>query len=420
MNKNKKARMQTKQGSVLAYSLIILAMMLAIATSISIATLSEKKSASGTEFSMQALQVADSGSQIAFKAIKDAANTTDIKTIFGVPYCDLVLKTNCCDSVKKLIISGDGAAGPMGSHFELSFYDGVPVRLGCDDLKSQISTISSVGVYNNTVRAVGLGVGGNGVDPCIGLPATIPDKTDPTILYKPITGEDGKCWLDRNLGAKSAPSDLTGLTGPANRVGYGWLFQWGRAADGHQYTAWGYKDATTNSSLSKFDANATTSFNSTDTVLPPNDVKFITSSISPSYDWHNPQKLASPTNLWDGSMNNNPCPTGFHVPTGGTDGEWDRLMTAIHINTCSPTCLSTVLASNLKLTAGGFRDRDGKISNTDVYGNYWSSTPMPPPSPEGALGVVFNNNGLYPSSAMINAGQERASGYSVRCIRDNY
>ena len=70
--------MKTKKGSILAYSLIILAMMLAIATSISIATINEKKSASGTEFSMQALQTADDGSQIALKKIKSATTTPGI------------------------------------------------------------------------------------------------------------------------------------------------------------------------------------------------------------------------------------------------------------------------------------------------------------------------------------------------------
>jgi len=55
----RKVCLSTRQGSILAYSLIILAMMLAIATSLSVSTIIEKKSASSTEFSVQSLQTAD-------------------------------------------------------------------------------------------------------------------------------------------------------------------------------------------------------------------------------------------------------------------------------------------------------------------------------------------------------------------------
>ena len=73
--KKNKIKMQTirryffmkNKGSILAYSLIILTMMVAIVATMSISTMLEKKSASSTDFSVQAYATADSGIQLAIK-----------------------------------------------------------------------------------------------------------------------------------------------------------------------------------------------------------------------------------------------------------------------------------------------------------------------------------------------------------------
>ena len=62
----------TKSGSILAFSMIILAMMLTVAVGIASVEMVQKKNASSTQFSVQSYQVADGGSQLALKKINVA------------------------------------------------------------------------------------------------------------------------------------------------------------------------------------------------------------------------------------------------------------------------------------------------------------------------------------------------------------
>lgn len=43
-----------------------------------------------------------------------------------------------------------------------------------------------------------------------------------------MLGPDTRCWLDRNLGASRVANSYD------DSQAYGYLFQWGRANDGHQ------------------------------------------------------------------------------------------------------------------------------------------------------------------------------------------
>ena len=100
-------------------------------------------------------------------------------------------------------------------------------------------------------------------------------------------GADGKCWLDRNLGATQK------ATAYNDTQAYGWYFQWGRDVDGHQIPTSGF-----------------TAINSSSD--SPGHADFITESLSASNDWRIPQN----NNLWQGVNGiNNPCPTGFRLPT---------------------------------------------------------------------------------------------------------
>ena len=222
------------------------------------------------------------------------------------------------------------------------------------------------------------------------------------LAYGIVTGADGKLWLDRNLGATKGAMSIGGvpvISLNSDTAGYGWLFQWGRAADGHQYTAWGGQPSPALSTT----VAATTSFNSTDTVAAPNDLKFITSNFG-NYDWHNPQNLSNPSNLWDGTMNNNPCPPGFHVPS---NGEWTTLK-----STSGITNITNALSSALHITAAGFRIYTGSLQNQGSNVCYWSSTPNSTVS----YNVDIGSNGcVYPSFSQTGY---RSYGYSVRCVHN--
>src|SRR6056297_790033 len=115
----------------------------------------------------------------------------------------------------------------------------------------------------------------------------------PTDVYNPTTG---KIWMDRNLGASQVATSST------DAAAYGDLYQWGRAADGHESRTSG-----TTAALATSDT--------------PGHGDFITSNSSP-YDWRNPQN----DNLWQGvSGTNNPCPSGYRLPT---EAEWEEEVTS--------------------------------------------------------------------------------------------
>ncbi len=194
-----------------------------------------------------------------------------------------------------------------------------------------------------------------------------------SITYGTVLGADGKCWLDRNLGATQVATSST------DTAAYGWLYQWGRLYDGHQITTSG-----------------TTATNSSTDV--PGHANFITED-TPPYDWRVPQNDA----LWQGvSGTNNPCPVGFRLPT---QPEWATLITAAGI-----TNSATAYSSSLKLTVAGFRD----FSNAALYlqgssGYYWSSSPIG----ADAFVIVLASFGVNPGGSNYHA-----IGYSVRCIKE--
>jgi len=199
-------------------------------------------------------------------------------------------------------------------------------------------------------------------------PTPTPNVTNPTT---------GEIWMDRNLGASQVATSST----DANA--YGDLYQWGRAADGHESRT-----------------SATTSTNATSAV--PNDGNawdgfFITVGSSP-YDWLTPQD----DNLWQGvSGTNNPCPSGYRLPT---EAEWEAERTSWSSNNAAGA-----FASPLKLPVAGYRDgSNGTLYTVGSYGFYWSST---------VNGTYASYLNFFSSTAYMNSDY-RALGFSVRCLKD--
>ena len=202
-----------------------------------------------------------------------------------------------------------------------------------------------------------------------------------SVTYGTVLSSTGECWMDRNLGASQVATSST------DYLAYGDLFQWGRADDGHQEITW--TNSTTGSAV-----NGTTSTNA-DT---PGDALFITVGSSP-YDWRSTQDA----NLWNGeSATNNPCPSGWRIPT---ETEWDTERTTDFTSNNA----AGAFGSSLKLPMAGNRKySDGSLTNVGTYGYYWSST-------------VSGTNARYLrfiSSTANMYTNNRAYGYSVRCIKD--
>jgi hypothetical protein len=189
-------------------------------------------------------------------------------------------------------------------------------------------------------------------------------------VYNPTTTE---IWLDRNLGASQVATVFN------DSAAYGDLFQWGRRDDGHQV-----RTSTTTGTLSTTDDTTGNS-------------SFILGS-SPNYDWRSDNN----NNRWNVTpMVNNPCPSGFRVPTEAEftaeKGSW------ISQNPAG------AFASPLKLTvAGGRISSSGSLSSVGSYGNYWSSSI----GGTNSRYLNFSGSDAYVGSLV------RAYGLAVRCIKD--
>ena len=155
-----------------------------------------------------------------------------------------------------------------------------------------------------------------------------------------VTSLTGRVWMDRNLGASRA------ATSSNDAQAFGDLYQWGRAADGHQN-----RNSTT-----------TTTVSSTDQPAPAG--IFILGNELANGDWRSPQN----SNLWQGVNGiNNPCPRGYRLPT---EAEW-----AAEMDSWISDNAAGAFASPLKLPVAGFRGySSGSLNGVGSYGHYWSGT----------------------------------------------
>ena len=187
-----------------------------------------------------------------------------------------------------------------------------------------------------------------------------------------VIGANGVVWMDRNLGATQVATSST------DADSYGDLYQWGRAADGHQI-----RTSPTTTTLSSSDQ--------------PGNVGFIIAPSSP-FDWRSPQNI----DLWQGVNGvNNPCPSGYRLPTetklNAERSSWSSINSA------------GAFASPLKLPVAGYRNgSNGSLGAVGADGYYWSSTV----SSASSRGLFFNS-----SNALFFNGS-RADGFSVRCLKD--
>ncbi len=191
----------------------------------------------------------------------------------------------------------------------------------------------------------------------------------------------GRKWLDRNLGAPNVANAVN------NYQNYGDMFQWGRAADGHQFVT---RTGTANTDM--VGVNTTTELSS---VNNPAHSLFILAPNPPS-DWRSPEN----TSLWQGvNGTNNPCPSGWRIPTRE---EW----AAENITSISDGF------TKLKLTHTSFRGgADGVFSSLATQGHYWTSTVDADLDATRSIRIRYTTS--Y-NAAVAN----RANGLACRCIKD--
>jgi uncharacterized protein (TIGR02145 family) len=207
--------------------------------------------------------------------------------------------------------------------------------------------------------------------PCSGIPTVTFTYNGAQVTYGTVQGANNLCWMDRNLGASQV------AVSSSDAASYGDLFQWGRAADGHQL-----RNSPITSNLSSSDQ--------------PFNGNYISISVTP-FDWRSPQN----NNLWQGvSGINNPCPSGWRVPTSAEfdaeRGAWPQ------------SNVQGAFTSPLKLPAAGNRSNTGVVSSAGTIGYYWAST-------------ISSTNSQYllnSSTQSYTASRVRSYGHSVRCVRN--
>ena len=188
-----------------------------------------------------------------------------------------------------------------------------------------------------------------------------------------VVSPTGKIWMDRNLGASKVASS------PNDAEARGFLYQWGRKNDGHQF-----RDSGTQTTPIDIDAS---------------NQNFIISTFT----WYTQGQ--SVEHLWDGlNAPHNPCPRGFRVPTlSELAAERDEIETGPNSN---------FLDSPLRFAHTGFRsDEEGNIFSLTIAGFYWSSNEL-----GGQSAGDFRINHSATDNFLMTSRTRK--GHAVRCIKD--
>ena len=214
--------------------------------------------------------------------------------------------------------------------------------------------------------------------------------------------------MDRNLGATSAkPGDAGAL---------GLLYQWGRK-DPFLGSSSINSRTVAKSTITWPSPVSTNSSRGTESYVTANPTTFVYASSSP-YDWHYSSR---DNTLWTTSGKSksiyDPCPPGWRVPDGGSNGVWakagfdnttyDSKNEGMSFRISSP--------SNAWYPASGYRHgMDGVLYGVGFHGYYRSASPGGNGS-DRAYSLLFSDDGTFNPSY----NGFRSSGYSVRCVRES-
>ncbi|MBQ7811835.1 MAG: hypothetical protein IJ394_04680 [Bacteroidales bacterium] len=222
--------------------------------------------------------------------------------------------------------------------------------------------------------------------------------------------------MDRNLGATSAtPGDVGAL---------GLLYQWGR-----KDPFLGSSDISSNvtaASTLSWPSSVASSSNGTIDYAVKHPTTFITYSYHGSniyidysnYDWYYTGDSSTDNTRWQSEKTiYDPCPAGWRVPDGGSNGVWSVSLGSSSIldYTYSDTNEGMNFSgkfgngSSIWYPAAGYRD-SGSLYEVGSSGYYWSVTP------DSLFACEF---GLFPDGRVYPLDSyRRYNGKSVRCLQE--
>ena len=150
---------------------------------------------------------------------------------------------------------------------------------------------------------------------------------------------------------------------------------------------------------------------------------FVKSSSSTDYDWHYSSR---DNTLWQSEKTiYDPCPSGWRVPDGGSNGVWATAMGSLtsykrsYDNTNKGMNFSGDFgsASTIWYPTLYLRNHDdGALYNEGYQSYYWSSTPVSDRVTSNVYDLRFGNNG---DVFLANDANYRARGFSVRCLQES-
>ena len=213
--------------------------------------------------------------------------------------------------------------------------------------------------------------------------------------------------MDRNLGATSAtPGDVGAL---------GLFYQWGRkdpflgssAISGYNVA----KSTITWPSPVPSDAS-----NGTIEYAVSHPSTFITRNTD-NNDWYYTGNNTTDNTRWTESENAksvyDPCPAGWRVPDGGTDGIWETA--GFNIPTFDETNMGKTFSNNgieIWYPAAGYLSYDNTLSSAGKSLYCWTATPWP--NSASAINLYFDSD----SQNLATQYGMRVRGCSVRCCKE--
>ena len=222
--------------------------------------------------------------------------------------------------------------------------------------------------------------------------------------------------MDRNLGATSAtPGDVGAL---------GLLYQWGRK-DPFLGSSSISDDVKAKSTITWPSAVSSDSSNGTIEYATSHPTTFITSNLD-NYDWYYTGDSSTDNTRWTTSESTksiyDPCPAGWRVPDGDSNGVWSKAkgsssyFSHSYDNTNEGMNFSGTVggASTIWYPASGYRSASGALNNVGYYGYYWSTSPGSSYSYS-----AYSLNIGYDGDVLPSYNSNRSCGCSVRCIKES-